>query len=223
MRQVFIAISLLIFTSTATAQDLSIKEWIDAYVKMCVGSGSTSIVSGELDANAGISLKKLGPSGAISGQLKIYKKDISLLSDGLNSAMNEAAAGQADKVRECLAPLRETFLEVMRAGMLPGKANVTAENTFILNPDEVKIVKFAATNTGAAGKIGQQIDTAVVHKESDIRELRFNLAIRSLESKFLITMIPYSFIDDQRKVRTINTLSLTDKGEEYAVKKGYSD
>ncbi|WFU71101.1 hypothetical protein [Bradyrhizobium sp. CB2312] len=99
-RALFVLFSVLLTTSTPTiraeAQNLTIQEWVDQFVASCVGSGSTDLASGLVDANGDISLKRFTLSGTVTGQVKLEHKSARLLTDGINNAMSAATVTVAD-------------------------------------------------------------------------------------------------------------------------------
>ena len=101
------------------AQDAAETERIaDTMVRLCVGGGRTEATSGTAAGGADLSLRSLDVKGNLTGEFKINKSSAEGLVNGLNNALSQIAADQADKVRACLQPVRERLLDVM----LPAKA-----------------------------------------------------------------------------------------------------
>lgn len=221
IKKTIVAHMLIFPTFAVAAEQLTMSQWIDSYVKMCVGSGSQLTVSGDIDANAALSLKKLGPSGEVSGKLHIEKKDISLLEQGISNAMNGVAADQANKVRECIAPLRAVLLEVMQRQMIPNTTS-PASKLYILNPDEDKIMRYMAKTKGMQKQVGQLIDFNKIEESTKINELRLKVSLRALQEKRLINYIqtPYSIAGDDEPLKTA---SFSAEGEEYVLKMNYAE
>jgi len=100
------------------AQDAAgIERIADTMVRLCVGGGSTQATSGTGSGGADLSLRSLDVKGDLKGEFKIDKSSAEGLVKGLDNALTEVAADQADKVRICLQPVRERLLDVM----LPAK------------------------------------------------------------------------------------------------------
>jgi len=88
-------------------------------VRLCVGGGHTEATSGGGSGGADLSLRSLDVTGNIKGEFKISKSSAEGLVIGLDNALGQVAADQADKVRTCLQPVRERLLDVM----LPQKSD----------------------------------------------------------------------------------------------------
>jgi hypothetical protein len=203
---------LIVAPTTTLAQNLTVSEWIDQFVDMCVGGGSSTITSGSGDANVGITLRSLSISGEIKGQVSLSKQQFRLLSEGINNKMSEVAAAQADKIRSCLEPVRRQMLAVMSAqfGVEPGR-NANIE---ILSPDEDKIMRVLAVTPGRAGEVGKLVPAVTIKQKTGLGDIRYRAAFRSLQTKLLATNLdftgdPVGFI--------------WERGEEYVLKMGYAN
>jgi hypothetical protein len=96
------------------AQDAAETERIaDTMVRLCVGGGHTEATSGAGSGGADLSLRSLDVTGNVKGEFKINKSSAEGLVNGLDNALSQVAADQADKVRTCLQPVRERLLDVM--------------------------------------------------------------------------------------------------------------
>jgi hypothetical protein len=96
------------------AQDAVESEKIaDLMVRLCVGGGHTEATSGTAVGGADLSLRSLDVRGNLKGEFKINKSSAEGLVNGLDNALSQVAADQADKVRACLRPVRERLLDVM--------------------------------------------------------------------------------------------------------------
>jgi hypothetical protein len=62
---------------------------------------------------ADVSLRSLDVRGNLTGQFNINKSSAEGLVSGIDNALTQVAADQADKVRDCLKPLRERILDVL--------------------------------------------------------------------------------------------------------------
>jgi hypothetical protein len=85
----------------------------DTMVRLCVGGGRTEATSGGGTGGANLSLRSLDVTGNLKGEFKISKSSAEGLVNGLDNALSQVAADQADKVRICLQPVRERLLDVM--------------------------------------------------------------------------------------------------------------
>jgi hypothetical protein len=85
----------------------------DTMVRLCVGGGHTEAISGTGGGGADVSLRSLDVTGNLKGEFKINKSNAEGLINGLDNAVGQVAADQADKVRACLQPVRERLLDVM--------------------------------------------------------------------------------------------------------------
>jgi hypothetical protein len=122
--------------SNAQTQSLTVERWIDLFVSLCVGSGSTTTVSGTIrsDQNSGsLTLNDIGPDNQIAGAVTINKQDFKLLSEGIDSKISSLQASEADKVRDCLAPVRQQVLYAM--------ANPIRGAMSILSPYENELIR----------------------------------------------------------------------------------
>ena len=85
----------------------------DMMVRLCVGGGHTEATSATGTGGADLSLRSLDVKGNLQGEFKISKSSAEGLANGLDNALSQVAGGQADKVRECLQPVRERLLDAM--------------------------------------------------------------------------------------------------------------
>jgi hypothetical protein len=98
----------------------------DTMVRLCVGGGHTEATSGTAAGGADLSLRSLDVRGNLKGEFKINKSSAEGLVNGLENALSEVAADQADKVRACLRPVRERLLDVMLPPKKQGGQTVSA-------------------------------------------------------------------------------------------------
>ena len=100
--------------SLVVAQDAAeIERVADTMVRLCVGGGRTDATSGTGAGEADVSLRSFDLKGNIKGDFKINKSSAEGLINGLDNALTQVAADQADKVRVCLQPVRERLLDIM--------------------------------------------------------------------------------------------------------------
>jgi hypothetical protein len=98
----------------------------DTMVRLCVGGGRTEATSGTAAGGADLSLRSLDVKGLLKGEFKISKSSAEGLINGLDNALSQVAADQADKVRACLQPVRERLLDVMLPPKKQSGQTVTA-------------------------------------------------------------------------------------------------
>lgn len=200
---------LLLVTADAHAQRLSVQDWIDQFVDMCVGSGSRGVTSGTADANGNVTLRTLSLSGELRGQVMVSRENYRLLTEGISNRMTEVAAGQANAVRECLEPIRRQMLQVM-ARQFDGATGSARQQSRIqiLSPDEERIMRFLATARGPQ-QVGQLVPESTVRGGAGVGDIRFRIAMRSLQEKLLAGSVA-------------DVVSLWPPGEEYVVQAGYA-
>src|ERR1700730_13013781 len=85
----------------------------DTMVRVCLGSGHTETKSGGGTSGADLSLRSLDIKGELKAEFKVNKSSAEGLVNGIDNALSQIAADQADKVRTCLQPVRERLLDVM--------------------------------------------------------------------------------------------------------------
>lgn len=108
------------------AQDAAeINRIADTMVRLCVGGGRTEATAGTATGGADLSLRSLDIKGDLKGEFKINKSSAEGLVNGLDNALSQVAADQADKVRVCLQPVRERLLDVMLPPKKQGAAGQT--------------------------------------------------------------------------------------------------
>ena len=96
------------------AQDAAqIERIADTMVRLCLGGGRSEVVSGGGSGGADLSLRSLDVKGTLTGEFKVNKSSAEGLVEGINNAISQVAADQADKVRACLQPVRDRLLDVM--------------------------------------------------------------------------------------------------------------
>jgi hypothetical protein len=96
------------------AQDAAEVEKIaDTMVRLCLGGGRTEATTSAGTGPADLSLRSLGAKGDVRGEFKISISSAEGLINGLDNALSKVAADQANKVRECLQPVRKRILDVM--------------------------------------------------------------------------------------------------------------
>lgn len=115
--------ALLFAAGTQAAPDVD--RTADIMVRLCVGGGHTEATSGGGSGGADLSLRSLDVTGNIKGEFKITKSSAEGLVNGLDNALSQVAADEADKVRVCLQPVRERLLDLMLPPNNLGSASQT--------------------------------------------------------------------------------------------------
>ena len=126
----FIGLALLLACSWwsvpgAAQNTAEIENVANTMVRLCVGGGRTEATSGTGSGGADLSLRSLDVTGNLKGEFKISKSSAEGLVNGLDNALGQVAADQADKVRVCLQPVRERLLDVMLPPQKQGAAGQT--------------------------------------------------------------------------------------------------
>lgn len=85
----------------------------DTMVRLCLAGGHTESMGGGGSGGADLSLRSLDIKGELKGEFKVNKSSAEGLVNGIDNALSQVAADQADKVRACLQPVRERLLDVM--------------------------------------------------------------------------------------------------------------
>jgi hypothetical protein len=138
--RVFCWLALLTWTAAAAAQTTSppadiqqVQQLAELMVRLCVGGGQTQVVTGMATGGADISLRSLDVKGNLAGEFKISKSTAEGLVNGIDSALTQVAADQADKVRSCLQPVRDRILNIL----LPASNISTSKQSIPLQDNEV--------------------------------------------------------------------------------------
>lgn len=108
--------SFLVFGCINSANALTsteIKENVDLMVRLCIAGGRTTASGGGGSGEANLSLRSLDVTGNVKGEYKVNRSDVEGLVEGINSAMSQVAASEADKVRDCLQPVRERLIDIL--------------------------------------------------------------------------------------------------------------
>jgi len=107
-------VACILWPAFARAQNSAeIEATVNMMVRLCLGGGHTEAVSGGAAGGVDLSLRSLDAKGKVQGESKVTKSSAEGLVDGINNAMTQIAANQADKVRTCLKPVRDRVLDVM--------------------------------------------------------------------------------------------------------------
>jgi hypothetical protein len=116
------------------AQDTDTDKIADTMVRLWVGGGRTEAVGGTAAGGADLSLRSLDVTGNLKGEFKINKSRAEGLVNGIDNALSQVAADQADKVRACLQPVRERLLDVLLPPKKEGRS-VTAPGGVAVDGD----------------------------------------------------------------------------------------
>jgi hypothetical protein len=117
-------IGALLSTGAANAQAIStddVQKIADTMVRLCVGGGSLQTISGGASGGANVSIRSLDVTGNLSGQFNISRSAAEGLTAGIDNALTQVAASEADKVRDCLAPVRVALLQAMLPPQQPSR------------------------------------------------------------------------------------------------------
>jgi hypothetical protein len=104
----------ILWPAAGVAQDSAeIGRVADTMVRLCLAGGHTETRSGGGGGGADLSLRSLDIKGKLEAEFKVTKSSAEGLVNGIDNALSQVAADQADKVRACLQPVRERLLDVM--------------------------------------------------------------------------------------------------------------
>ena len=104
----------VLWPAAGVAQDSAeIGRVADTMVRLCLAGGHTESRSGGGSGGADLSLRSLDIKGNLKAEFKVNKSSAEGLVNGIDNALSQVAADQADKVRACLQPVRERLLDVM--------------------------------------------------------------------------------------------------------------
>jgi len=110
------SLTLLLWAGAAAAQNqatVNIPQIVDTMLRLCIAGGSTQAITGTAGGGADISLRSLDVKGNLTGEFKISKSNAEGLVNGIDNAMTQVAADQADKVRSCMQPVRDRILDIL--------------------------------------------------------------------------------------------------------------
>jgi hypothetical protein len=113
-RKIACALALL-WSSVAAAQNqpANVQQAVDTMVRLCIIGGHTEANTVSGTGGADVSLRTLDVKGNLTGQITINKSNAEGLVNGINNAMSQVAADQADKMRDCLKPVRDRILDLL--------------------------------------------------------------------------------------------------------------
>jgi hypothetical protein len=167
-----------ILFSSAGAQEAqpniqNIDNIVNLWVKLCVGGGHVEALTAGGSGGADISLRSLDVKGHLAGEVTVSRSNAEGLVKGIDNAMSQVAAAEADKVRICLQPVRERLLDIMlpapkaKAPPPPLTFEKLYETAFpnLLNSEE---------------KLSIDVPDSIPTSERDIKGVRFHRVIRSL-------------------------------------------
>jgi hypothetical protein len=104
----------LILSGTANAQTpAETKQIVDLMVRLCIAGGHAQASSGAGSGEADISLRSLDVKGNVKGEFKVSRSDVEGLVNGIDNALSQVAANEADKVRDCLTPVKDRLLNIL--------------------------------------------------------------------------------------------------------------
>ena len=91
----------------------NIENTVNIMVRLCVGGGRVEELIGGGTGGADISLRSLDVKGHVTGEVTVSKSNAEGLVQGIDNALSQIAADEADKVRVCLQPFRERLLDIL--------------------------------------------------------------------------------------------------------------
>jgi hypothetical protein len=97
----------------APADSQNIENIANLMVRLCVGGGHVEALTGGGTGGADISLRSLDVKGHLASEVTVSKSSAEGVVKGIDNAMSQVAADEADKVRVCLQPVRERLLDIM--------------------------------------------------------------------------------------------------------------
>jgi hypothetical protein len=113
-RVILLSGALALMAARAEAQtQAEIDQAVNSMVRLCLAGGESLSVSGTGSGGAEISVRSFDAKGNLKGDFKIEKHKAEGLVQGIDNAMTQIAADQAEKVRSCLQPVRERLLDVL--------------------------------------------------------------------------------------------------------------
>jgi hypothetical protein len=95
----------------ADAQNLDKKA--DLAVRLCVGGGHTETISVGGSGDIRVLIRAFDLQGDQKGEATVTRTNFEGLTNGINEALTKIAADEADKVRECLKPVRIAITTAM--------------------------------------------------------------------------------------------------------------
>jgi hypothetical protein len=109
-----LSLAYILWPEAGVAQDSAeIGRVADTMVRLCLAGGHTETRSGGGSGEADLSLRSLDIKGKLNAEFKVNTSSAEGLVNGIDNALSQVAADQADKVRACLQPVRERLLDVM--------------------------------------------------------------------------------------------------------------
>jgi len=88
---------------------MTLQEKTDTVMQWCLASGKQQKIDGKIGVDGGITLT--GPSLHGTGNVALTREEWSGLIGGISKDMTQLQADQADKVRDCMAPLRQKMMD----------------------------------------------------------------------------------------------------------------
>lgn len=122
-----------ILSHTLNAETLAdTNQTVDLMVRLCIAGGHTDTASGTAGGDATISVRSLDIKGTLKGDFTVTKSNAEGLVNGIDNAISQLAANEADKVRDCLKPLRERLLDLLLplapGQKAPPRSTISSEN-----------------------------------------------------------------------------------------------
>jgi hypothetical protein len=111
-----VLIALLLWPSAAIAQTPpTVQQIANIIVRLCTAGGRTEVITGVVAAGgADILVRMHDIRGDLTGELKIGNSSVEGIVTGINNALAQARASQADLALACLRSARDGLLDVVR-------------------------------------------------------------------------------------------------------------
>ena len=138
--------------------------------------------------------------------------------------MSKVSADQADKVRECLNPVRQILLAAMDEAVRRTSA-IFRPTVHILSPHEERVMKVLGTTRGLDGMTGREVPTSTILERARLSEIRYRATMRMLQTKILANDSGFPTIVGEgldMKLEMVPVVSLWEDGEEYVLRMGYA-
>ena len=120
-----------------SAAPQNVQQAVDTMVRLCIAGGHTEASTVAGTGGADVSLRSLDIRGNLTGQFNINRSSAEGLVSGIDNALTQVAANQADKVRDCLKPVRERVLDLLLPAAGSGNNNAAQTQDFSVLGDVV--------------------------------------------------------------------------------------
>jgi hypothetical protein len=102
-----------VWSTFASAQPTTdIPRAVDTMVRLCLAGGHIQTLNSGANGGAAISLRSFTANGQVAGDFRFTESTAEGLVNGIDNAITQVAATEADKVRDCLKPVRDRLLDI---------------------------------------------------------------------------------------------------------------